>query len=130
MGSCPSASVPAMYLTFLITLSIVSLSISRQRFTYSFNDQNIDELNVTEVAQQWRENRNVVREIYNSSLEGVLHAISKVQTKGDSMMTGIRKQRHLLMAINDEIEEGIEDLKLLSEQLESEEKSQRKCQKL
>lgn len=50
-------------------------------FTYSFNDQNIDELNVTEVAQQWRENRNVVREIYNSSLEGVLQAIRKAQCK-------------------------------------------------
>ena len=76
-------------------------------FKYSFVDENIEDLNITEVAQQWTENRNVVREIYNSSFEGALQAIrkaemrilskfnvkhcfSQVQTKGDSMMTGIR----------------------------------------
>ena len=44
-------------------------------FKYSFVDQNIEDMNITEVAQEWTENRNVVREIYNSSLEGVLQAI-------------------------------------------------------
>ena len=75
-------------------------------FKYIF-DEKIEGLGITEVAQQWTENRNVVREIYNSSFEGALQAIrkaemrilskfnikhffSQVQTKGDSMMTGIR----------------------------------------
>ena len=49
-------------------------------FKYIF-DENIEGLGITEVAQQWTENRNVVREIYNSSLEGVLQAIRKAQCK-------------------------------------------------
>ena len=48
-------------------------------FKYSFVDQNIEDMNITEVAEEWTENRNVVREMYNSSLEGVLHAIRKAE---------------------------------------------------
>ena len=49
-------------------------------FKYIF-DENIEGLGITEVAQQWTENRNVVREIYNSSFEGALQAIRKAEMK-------------------------------------------------
>ena len=49
-------------------------------FKYIF-DENIEGLGITEVAQQWTENRNVVREIYNSSFEGALQAIRKAEMR-------------------------------------------------
>ena len=49
-------------------------------FKYIF-DENIEGLDITEVAQQWTENRNVVREIYNSSFEGALQAIRKAEMR-------------------------------------------------
>lgn len=85
-------------LTFIIALTSVVLSFSQQSewqllydifliqlyialsgYKYGFVDQNIGDMNITEVAEEWAENRNVVRKIYNSSLEGVLQAIRKAE---------------------------------------------------
>lgn len=51
----------------------------------------------------WIDRRAVVKDVFEMSLGGMVEAIDEVQRRGDSMMSGIKKQRELLAGLKAEI---------------------------
>merc|ERR1711971_1135238 len=94
------------------------------------SDLNISLANLSVEAEEWMESRDVIKDFFSSSLHGVMYAISKVQVRGDSMLTGIRKQRNILSGLNDEIEQGIKRLKDISIKMKNSEKVRDECNEL
>ena len=66
--------------------------------------------------------------IYNINTIPICY--SKVQKRGNSMLSGIRKQRDILLSLNDEIEEELDNLKSVYEQIKESEKTRDECNEM
>merc|ERR1719317_635588 len=60
---------------------------------------------LSQIELDWIQRREVVKDVFEMSIGGMIEAVDEVQKRGDSMMSGIKKQKEILAILKGEIRE-------------------------
>jgi len=79
--------------------------------------QNTAELSQLEL--DWIERREVIKDVFDFSIGGMIDAIDEVQNRGDTMMTGIKKQKEVLEVLKAEIRKTKDKLAAIDKEIKA-----------
>jgi len=74
---------------------------------------------LSQIELDWIQRREVVKDVFEMSIGGMIKAVDEVQKRGDSMMSGIRKQKEMLEILKEEIKEKKEKLASIDRQIQN-----------